>query len=451
MGRFVKKIYIGYNLIRMDIFNKKFYLFIFAAILVLPACRRPKPYKKSVFTEEKREQIYKKRVITFTSGGGGGHMSAAHAVRSILQDQYEVVDVYLLRDVLAPLDFVRQFSFEYSSAEDLYNYFITNRYIWFTNTLCSYGKYNMPRKDKRMQQLISDFLDINKPDLMISVIPVVNYSLLAVAEKKGIPLIIVPTDLDNSMFVIGMEKSNLHYPLYRYISPFDHLGILKIIESGGIPKQNLVVGGFPIREEFFVKKNIKKLKNDFGIPLNKPVITVLMGAAGSSSTYDYVKKLSHSKHALHVIVCLGRNEALRKKIEKIRLPYNVTLSIIGFTDQMPDIMAMSDLLITKCGTVSVMEAVHAQVPVLLDCTARAVMWEAFNVKFITENGFGLAVNNLSELDYLIDKVLVDRDFYGQCKLNLKKFEKPRFSTILKDLVAKLLQDAKNYTVDITVQ
>lgn len=428
----------------MDIFNKKFYLSIILVLGLLTGCKRPKPYAKRVFPEEKQIKIAKKRIITFTSCGGGGHISAARAVRTILQDNYEIADVYMLRDVLAPLDFIKQVTFEYSSSEDFYNYLITNKYVWATNTICDYGRHNMPLKDKKMQKLISDFLDLNPPDLMISVMPTVNNSLLAVAKNKGIPLIIIPTDLDNSMFITGLKDSPTEYQLYRYIVPFNDQNIFKTLDPAGIPAERFVIGGFPIRQEFFTKKNIKKLKNDFGIPLTKPVVTVLMGAAGSTSTYDYVKTLSHSKHALHLIVCLGRNESLRKKIERIKLPYHVSMSIVGFTDKMPDIMAMSDILITKCGTVSVMEAVHAQVPLLLDNTSRVLNWEAFNIDFITKHGFGEGITNLKSLDILLAKYLFDREFYAVCKKNLKDFEKPRFAENLQRLVVELLCDAQAY-------
>ena len=99
----------------MDISNKKLYLAILLLAVFLSGCKRPKPYIKHVFVEEQEQKPAKKRIITFTSCGGGGHVSAARAVRTILQDSYEIADVYMIRDVLAPLDFVKQFTFEYSS------------------------------------------------------------------------------------------------------------------------------------------------------------------------------------------------------------------------------------------------------------------------------------------------------------------------------------------------
>ena len=417
--------------------NLMYVLFI-AATVLLSGCRRPKPFVKRVFAEERAEPT-KKRIMTFTSGGGGGHLSAARAVRSILQPEYEVVDVHLLRDVLAPIDPIKQLTFEYSSAEDLYNYLIKNRYVWFTNTLCKYGKFSMPRQDRSIRKLLGDFIDLNKPDLMISVIPTVNSAIIAVAKERNIPLIIVPTDLDNTMFILGMDDPEvLAYENYRYILPFHDEFIEKSIAPARIPQDRLVYGGFPVRPDFSQKKDIKRIKREFDVPLNRPVVTVLMGAAGSSSTYHYVKHLAHSCHTMHIVVCLGRNESLAKKLKKFPLPQHISMTLVGFTDRMPDIMAMSDLLITKCGTVSILEAIHARVPMLLDCTSAAVAWEELNIDFVQTHGFGSAINDRKQLDQLLEDYLHNVAVYQQCKENLDRFEKPKFEVTLSNLVDSML-------------
>ncbi len=82
------------------------------------------------------------------------------------------------------------------------------------------------------------------------------------------------------MFITGLVNILTDYELYRYIVPFDDANIYKTLSPAKIPAEKFVVGGFPIRQEFFTKKNVKTLKNDFGVPLTKPVVTVLMGVQG---------------------------------------------------------------------------------------------------------------------------------------------------------------------------
>ena len=114
------------------------------------------------------------------------------------------------------------------------------------------------------------------------------------------------------------------------------------------------------------------------------------------------------------------------------------MTLVGFTDRMPDIMAMSDLLITKCGTVSLLEAIHARVPMLLDCTSAAVAWEELNIDFVQTHGFGSAINDRKQLDQLLEDYLHNVAVYQQCKENLDRFEKPKFEVTLSNLVDSML-------------
>ena len=78
------------------------------------------------------------------------------------------------------------------------------------------------------------------------------------------------------------------------------------------------------------------------------------------ASYKYVAYLIKMQLPLHILVCIGRNERLRRNINKILLPEDVSLTIIGFTDRIADFMAISDVLITKPGPGSVCEALKSE-------------------------------------------------------------------------------------------
>ena len=85
------------------------------------------------------------------------------------------------------------------------------------------------------------------------------------------------------------------------------------------------------------------------------MVMVFMGGAGSLASYRYVRTLAKLAMPMHILVCLGRNMRLSRNINKILLPPEVTLTIIGFTDRIADLMSISDVLITKPGPGSVCE------------------------------------------------------------------------------------------------
>ena len=72
-----------------------------------------------------------------------------------------------------------------------------------------------------------------------------------------------------------------------------------------------------------------------------------------------------------------------------------------FTKEVVEVMACSDLIITKTGSCSVNEAIYLGKKLLLDNTenssARHIWWESFNVSFVKKHNLGDAFNDLQEL------------------------------------------------------
>lgn len=382
--------------------------------------------------------ISKPRCLIFTSDGGGGHRSADKALRQYLEPDFEVELGFMIRDVLAQLDPFRWATFNRFGAEDLYNFFITKRFFRTINVLGHFGSWSEWWLRGRIEKLIFDYVSKHKPDIMISVIPFYNGPLLAVAEKLNIPLYIIPTDLDTTTFAYDIRPTE--YQNWWFIKPFED-DQLDIFRKKTVPDARVITGGFPIRKNFFGDHDTDQIYTEFAIPEDKPVATLLMGAAGSSGSYDALKELIKISCPVHILVCLGRNKALAQTLKALELPEHVTITVIEFTDKIADLMAISRVLITKSGSVSVCEGIYSAVPLLVDKTASVPRWEAYNTSYIVENGFGGVFTSYAQLPELLEPYLLDDAHWQATQERLELFERPELGTFLHDHIFDLMHYA----------
>lgn len=374
----------------------------------------------------------KKKIIIFTSSGGGGHESAAKALDEYLQNDYEIVQTYIFAQALRPLDLLRMITFGMTNGEALYNFLIRKKYFHMLNTFASFGKWVLSISEGPAHKLIKNYLAQQKPDLIISVVPYVNNSILQAARDLNMSFILIPTDLDATNFVFKIHTNK--YKKFWVISAFNDPEIKKTILSADIPETQLVVGGFPIRTSFFEQKNTNAIKKHYSIPADRPVIFMLMGATGCDIMLTFVQELHKSSIPLHLILVLGRNNHLKPKIEALLTENKITATLFNFTDKIADLMAVSDLCITKSGSVSVCEAIYSNLPILLDATSTVLQWEALNHPFIKEHGFGSSIESYADIAPLVETYLKDTKKYAQMKIKLEDFEKKNLETTLRQLL-----------------
>lgn len=377
----------------------------------------------------------KKQIIIFSSNGGGGHTAVSGGLIDYLGDRYAVSVTNALRTVYSAVDSLGTLTFGRVAGEDLYNFFL--RCGW-TNTIKRYsdvgGSY-FGWRHEGLVQLTLDYFSEAKPDLVISVIGFINAPLLEACEKLGIPLLILTNDLDSTNYVIGMHPP--YYKKLRYAIPFDDKELREKIGGAAIPEDQIVVTGFPLRPQFFAPKDVDKLKKEFEIPPSKPVVMIFMGGAGSQASYRYVRSLARLKMPMHIIACLGRNERLQRNIRKIMLPEGVTISTFGFTRRIADLMAVSDLLITKPGPNSLCEGLASRVPMLLDMSQGIIWWEKLNCDFMIKHGFAEALEEHTSLEQILPKYLKDRTYTESIKKKMSVFKGNRFDKMIMPLVDQM--------------
>ncbi len=372
-----------------------------------------------------------------TSDGGGGHKSVSKALEQFLQPDYSVKRENLILGILHSLDPIRKISFNKCTGEDFYDYCLKRKWVYITNNLVRLGRRLILFSSGPIERLLGIYLDQEKPDMIISVMPFFNFAFFKEAKKRKIPFIIVTNDLDSSNYPLGLH--NPQYDKFKYILTFDDKDVKKKISKANFNSDQVISLGFPLRPDFFDKKNVKNIKKDFNIPLNKPVAMLLMGATGSDSGYVYAKHISKINFSLHLVICLGKNQKLGNKIAKLKLNNNVSISTVGFTDRISDLMAASDLVITKSGPNSVVESIYMNKPVLIDNTNSILFWEQLNLDFVTKNNFGEPIKRYEDINPLLDKYLRDKEYYSKIKKNLTTFKKINFGASIKSLVTSMLQ------------
>lgn len=379
----------------------------------------------------------KKKIIIFTSSGGGGHESAAKALDGYLNDNYQLIHTHIFAQVLHPFDLIRRITFGKIRGEEFYNRLICKKYFRTINMVARMGDWLFSLSKNSVCKLIKDYLVQQKPDLIISVIPFVNSEILRAAQELNIPFVLIPPDLDATNFFLNMKDCS--YNSFWVIIAFNDAAIKKIALDAGIPEGKILVGGFPIRKSFFEQKDIRAIKKQYDIPEEKPVVFVLMGAAGSNGMYNFLQELNKVSFPLHVILVLGRNVQLRPKLEALLASSTVTATIFGVTDHIADLMAVSDVCITKSGPGSICEAIYSNLPMLLDATGSVIKWELFNLTFVKNHGFGASIESYADVAPLVEQFLRDVKKYVQMKERLMNFEKKKLEETLKQLLGEILK------------
>jgi len=377
----------------------------------------------------------KKKIIIFTSTGGGGHISVSTALNDYLKREHNIEEVFIFKLILNSLDPIMSSIFGRIDGENIYNYFMKKKWYKLANLLYSVGEFYFTLRSRSIQKILENYFNHKKPDLVISVIPIINQDVFCATKKLNIPFLLIPTDLDSKTFLYRLKNTDKH-PQFKVSLSFEDDDIKAFAKP--INPSQVVYSGFPLRSDFFKDKNKTHIHQQFDIPEDKPRILLLMGTQGSNDMLRFVKELSKLDIPAHLICCIGKNESIRSLLQTILLPAHISLSIIGFTKQISDLMAISDLIISKSGSVSFCETIYSNVPTMLDATSTILRWEHFNHYFFEKNQLGAILSADSPIAEQVREVLTNKKLLTKFKNNLLTYEKKQPHKDIPKLIDEML-------------
>lgn len=379
-----------------------------------------------------------KKIIILTSEGGGGQVTINAALTNQLKSHYDLKSVLYFVEILHCVDLFYFFSFGYYSGEDFYNYVQKKRFFRFMQACYYVSRWYYYFFSYFLIKRTTHYLAKEKPDLVISIIPIVNNILAKSCAALNIPFLIIPPDLDVAFFTQDMRApyaDNLYLAL-----PFDNPLSRTTIVSIDIPEKHIFSIPYPLRNDFFLEKDRSIIKKQYAILDDNPVILLMMGAQGNSGSYTFTQELIKIHNPCHLIICIGHNIDIQKKLENIAFPPHITAHIIGYTDQIAYLMAIADIMIGKTGVVSVVEALYSDTPIIADQTDFVLSWELYNQHFLTHYQCGFILKKLDTLAPLVDQLLTEKNILEGMKKRIAQLvDRNKQGTSMQEIIEQILR------------
>jgi processive 1,2-diacylglycerol beta-glucosyltransferase len=191
----------------------------------------------------------------------------------------------------------------------------------------------------------------------------------------------------------------------------------------GVAAARTVVTGIPIDPRFSEPKDRAAIMQKLGLDPAKRVVLQMAGGFGIGS----IERIHHSigavEQPLQVIVVMGQNREGKVVVEGLPFPSRHQRTVLGYTTQMHEYMAVADLVVSKPGGLTTSECLASGCPLVV--VEPIPGQEDRNADFVLENGCGIKVNNLASLTLKLSELLADAPRLATMRGAALRCAKPR--------------------------
>jgi processive 1,2-diacylglycerol beta-glucosyltransferase len=370
-----------------------------------------------------------KKVLILSAAAGAGHIRAAQAIERAFAEMKAAEEVRHI-DTL-----------EYTNK--IFRNLYSKAYIEMVNKAPDvlgwlYDQFDKPGKNERVR-LAFDKLNTRPfvkllqqygPDIIVCThfLPAEIISWLKAEGRLAGQQAIVVTDLDvHAMWLCR------HYEHY-FVALEETLVHL---EKLGIPTDKITVSGIPIDPVFAQAKDQRAMREKHGLEQNRTTVVVSAGGFGVGPIKGLITSLLALRHPAQLVVICGRNKELKKNMDHLAAGLStghpVVMKVVGYTDEMDEYMAASDLVVGKPGGLTTAEALAKGLVFIIVNPIPGQ--EERNSDHLLEEGVAIRCNNLPALAYKIDRLLDDPSRFAAMKARSLQLARPDAA---KEIVAKLL-------------
>lgn len=367
-----------------------------------------------------------KKVLILTGSIGEGHMSAAKAVKQAMEKQGLKINVEIV-DIMEFLNagFNKISQKTYDGASKFAPFFLKfcHETIYDKWPLKFMNQLNYPFMLSKIKKLF----DETKPDLILSTFPVWDYIIAEIWRKQRKNAKFVSLVTDSIAIHRGWVIANADYHI---VANRDTALSLKAF---GVKDKKIKSLGFPVKLGFTTKTDREKLLNRLNLNPDLFTILFLPTAQNPSKNIKFLKELQENQSDYNLIIVCGRDKEIKDKLNEVINKDNTAL--IGWTEDMPEYIKSSDIVVTKAGGATIMECIAAEKPMVITSTIPGQ--EEGNAELIKRHQLGIVI--AATAMSISESIEFIRRNYPLYQRNLKKHSKPDAAFKIAEFISNLLQ------------
>jgi len=360
-----------------------------------------------------------KRVLVLSASVGAGHLRAAQAVELALRQLapeavVKNVDVLELTNAAFRRVYAKAYLDLVNKAPHVLGYFydLMDRPVSPRRTS---DRLRLTAEKLNLRPFLR-FLGSEPWDVIVNThfLPAELIASLRAKNKLATPHLTVTTDFETHRLWVNQ-------PCDHYFSATSEGAAY--LQHWGVPAGDITVSGIPIHPVFSQPKDRGECLSRQGLAGDRPIIVQISGGFGVGPIEEIFRGILAIEVPVEIVVVTGRNETAKRQLEQIAAPERHRVKILGFTDQIDELMAVADIVVSKPGGLTTSE-------ILARGAAMAVVnpipgQESRNSDFLLEKGAAVKINNLATLAHKLTPLLEDPSRLARLKENSRRIGKPQ--------------------------
>jgi len=213
----------------------------------------------------------------------------------------------------------------------------------------------------------------------------------------------------------------------------------------GIAPEKIKISGMPVHPKFSFPGDdaARVARQALGLDPEKFTVFVNAGWEGGGNIPHIFQELARGELDVQAIFLAGKNQALKNEAELIAAEAKFPIKVIGYSDEVEQLMRAANVMISKLGGSSTFEALSCRVPIIADVTTQPMPQEAATVSLVSKSGAAVLLKRASDIVPVIDRMIEDSKHYAALRAATLTVAIPNATRRIVEEITALIPESAN--------